>query len=98
MALRRQDWFEGWRLFGVLTLTVIASCIWIAGTRQFEVEGIRMVIRFTARTCLSCSAWHSAPRRWQAFGPMHGRGGNAATAAISASPLQPRMACTPSRS
>ena len=52
MALRRQDWFEGWRLFGVLTLTVIALCIWIAGMRQFEVEGIRMVIRFTARTSL----------------------------------------------
>ena len=76
MALRRQDWFEGWRLFGVLTLTVIASCIWIAGTRQFEVEGIRMVIRFTARTslllfCLAFGAaalaklWRNAWTRWQ---------------------------------
>src|SRR5437763_10934939 len=76
MALRRQDWLEGWRLFGVLTLTVIASCIWIAGTRQFEVEDIRMVIRFTARTslilfCLAfgaaalASLWPNAWTRWQ---------------------------------
>jgi methionine sulfoxide reductase heme-binding subunit len=56
-----QDWFEGWRLFGVLTLTLIALCIWIAGMRQFEADGVRMVIRFTARTslvlfCLAFSA------------------------------------------
>jgi methionine sulfoxide reductase heme-binding subunit len=56
-----QDWFDGWRLFGVLTLTLIALCIWIAGMRQFEADGVRMVIRFTARTslllfCLAFSA------------------------------------------
>jgi len=76
MALHRQDWFEGWRLFGVLTLTMIALCIWIAGMRQFEVEGIRVVIRFTARTslilfCLAFGAaalarlWPNAWTRWQ---------------------------------
>ncbi len=72
----RQTWFEGWRLFALLTLTLIALCIWIAGMRQFEVEGVRMVIRFTARTsllffCLAFSAaalarlWPNAFTRWQ---------------------------------
>src|SRR6266550_9097248 len=61
MLPARQSWFEGWRLFAVLTLTLIALCIGIAGMRQFEVDGIRMVIRFTARTsllffCLAFSA------------------------------------------
>jgi len=76
MALHRQSWFEGWRLFGLLTLTLIALCIWIAGMRQFEVEGIRMVIRFTARTsliffCLAFGAaalarlWPNPWTQWQ---------------------------------
>ena len=61
MSESRQNWFEGWRLFAVLTLTLIALSVWIAGMRQFEVEGVRMVIRFTARTsllffCLAFSA------------------------------------------
>jgi len=71
MTSRRQDWFEGWRLFAVLTLTMTALCIWIADMRQFEVEGVRMVIRFTARTLVVVfSALPSAPRRWRGFGPM----------------------------
>jgi methionine sulfoxide reductase heme-binding subunit len=76
MAPCRQSWFEGWRLFAVLSLTLIVLCIWIAGTRQFEVEGVRMVIRFTARTsllffCLAFGAaalarlWPNAWTRWQ---------------------------------
>ena len=75
-SLQRQSWFEGWRLFGVLTLVLIALSVWIAGMRQFEVEGVRMVIRFTARTsllffCLAFSAaalarlWPNAFTRWQ---------------------------------
>jgi len=75
MAARR-NWFEGWRLFGVLTLTLIGLSIWIAAMRQFEVEGLRMVIRFTARTslllfCLAFSAvalvrlWPNAWTHWQ---------------------------------
>jgi len=61
MTTQRQNWFEGWRLFGLLTLVLIALGIWIAGMRHFEVEGVRMVIRFTARTsllffCLAFSA------------------------------------------
>ena len=48
----RQNWFEGWRLFAVLALTLTALCLWIAGMRQFEVDGVRMVIRFTARSSL----------------------------------------------
>ena len=72
----RQTWFEGWRLFALLALALTALCIWIAGMRGFEVEGVRMVIRFTARTsllffCLAFSAaalarlWPNAWTRWQ---------------------------------
>src|SRR5580704_18162165 len=74
MTSQRQGWFEGWRLFGALTLVLIALSVWIAGMRQ--VEGVRMVIRFTARTsllflCLAFSAaalarlYPNAFTRWQ---------------------------------
>src|SRR5437763_5501952 len=46
----RQNWFDGWRLFALLSLTLLGLSIWIAGMRAFEVDGVRMVIRFTART------------------------------------------------
>jgi DMSO/TMAO reductase YedYZ heme-binding membrane subunit len=80
MTSRRQNWFqnqfEGWRLFGLLTLVLTVLGICIAGMRHFEVEGVRMVIRFTARTsllffCLAFSAaalarlWPNAFTRWQ---------------------------------
>jgi methionine sulfoxide reductase heme-binding subunit len=72
----RQNWFEGWRLFGLLTLILVALCIGIAGSRQFDTDGIRMMIRFTARTsllffCLAFSAtaiarlWPNAWTLWQ---------------------------------
>jgi DMSO/TMAO reductase YedYZ heme-binding membrane subunit len=51
MAMRG-NWFEGWRLFALLTAVLSGLCLWIAGMRGFEVEGVRMVIRFTARTSL----------------------------------------------
>ena len=71
-----QHWFEGWRLSAVLALALVALSVWIAGMRQFEVDGVRMVIRFTARTsllffCLAFSAaalarlWPNAWTRWQ---------------------------------
>ena len=70
-----RNWFEGWRLFALLSLTLLALSIWIAGMRGFEVEGVRMVIRFTARTslvlfCLAFGAaalarlWPNAGTRW----------------------------------
>lgn len=73
---QRQGWFEGWRLLAVLTLSLIALSLWIASMRQFEVEGVRMVIRFTARSslmlfCLAFGAaalaqlWPNAWTRWQ---------------------------------
>ena len=76
MARRQANWFEGWRLLAVLALTLIALCLWIAGMRQFGVDGSRMVIRFTARTsllffCLAFSAaalarlWPNGWTRWQ---------------------------------
>src|SRR6201993_989993 len=76
MTSARQSWFEGWRLFALLTLILATLCAAIAGMRGFEVEGVRMVIRFTARTsllffCLAFSAaalarlWPNAFTRWQ---------------------------------
>jgi DMSO/TMAO reductase YedYZ heme-binding membrane subunit len=65
MRSTRQVWldgsFEGWRLLAMLTLILVALCVWIAGMRHFEVDGIRMVVRFTARSslllfCLTFSA------------------------------------------
>jgi DMSO/TMAO reductase YedYZ heme-binding membrane subunit len=71
----RHNWFDGWRLFAVLTLTLLGLSLWIASMRQFEVDGVRMVIRFTARTslvlfCLAFAAaalarlWPNAFTRW----------------------------------
>ena len=76
MPQQHQNWFEGWRLFAVLTLMLAGLCVWIAGMRQFKVEGVRLVIRFTARTslmlfCLAFSAgalarlWPDGWTRWQ---------------------------------
>ena len=74
---QRQSWFfEGWRLLAVLTMSLIALSLWIASMRHFEVDGVRMVIRFTARSslllfCLAFSAsalarlWPNAWTRWQ---------------------------------
>ena len=94
----RQNWFEGWRLFAVLALTLVALSVWIAGMRQFEVDGVRMVIRFTARTSLFffCLAFSAAAlaRLW----PNAWTYGSAATAAISASPSPPRTRSTRSLS
>jgi DMSO/TMAO reductase YedYZ heme-binding membrane subunit len=73
---RRQSWLEEWRLLAALTLSLVALSVWIAAMRQFEVDGVRMVIRFTARSslvlfCLAFSAaalarlWPNAWTRWQ---------------------------------
>lgn len=72
----RGNWFEGWRLFAVLTLVLTGLSLWIAGMRGFEADGVRMVVRFTARTsllffCLAFSAgalarlWPNPWTRWQ---------------------------------
>src|SRR5437763_3948155 len=76
MPANSKNWFEGWRLFAVLSLTLLALSVWIAGMRQFEVDGVRMVIRFTARSsllffCMAFGAaalariWPNAWTRWQ---------------------------------
>jgi methionine sulfoxide reductase heme-binding subunit len=66
LSARRQTWFEGFRLLALLTLVLAGLCVWIAGMRQFEVEGVRMVIRFTARTSLLffCLAFSAAALAW----------------------------------
>jgi DMSO/TMAO reductase YedYZ heme-binding membrane subunit len=56
-----RDWFEGYRLLILLTLLLIALCLWLAGMRHFDAEGVRMAVRFTARSslvlfCLAFSA------------------------------------------
>jgi methionine sulfoxide reductase heme-binding subunit len=58
----RGNWFESWRLFALLTAILTGLCLWIAATRSFEVEGVRMVVRFTARTSLLffCLAYGAA--------------------------------------
>ena len=68
----RGHWFEGWRLFAVLMVALAALSFWVGGMRGFEVEGVRMVIRFTAKTsllffCLAFSAgalWRLWPNTW----------------------------------
>src|SRR3954454_2645890 len=76
MTSHRQRWFDGWRLLRAPGRTLVALCVWIAGMRQFEVDGVRLVIRFTARTsllffCLAFGAaalarlWPNAWTRWQ---------------------------------
>ena len=68
-------WLEGWRLTLAATLTVAALSVWLASMRGFEVGGIRLAVRFTARAslllfCLAFAAaplarlWPAAPTRW----------------------------------
>nr|WP_249160992.1 hypothetical protein [Bradyrhizobium manausense] len=63
-------------MLAVLTLSLVALSLWVASMQQFEVEGVRMVIRFTARSslllfCLAFSAtalarlWPNAWTHWQ---------------------------------
>src|SRR5579864_1523401 len=72
----RANWFEGWRLFAVLMLILTALSLWIAGMHGFDADGVRRVIRFTARTsllffCIAFSAasvarlWPNGWTRWQ---------------------------------
>jgi DMSO/TMAO reductase YedYZ heme-binding membrane subunit len=72
----RQRYLEGWYLLGATSLVMTALAVWLASMRGFEVDGVRLVIRYTARTsllffCLAFSAsalyrlWPSAFTRWQ---------------------------------
>jgi methionine sulfoxide reductase heme-binding subunit len=76
MTTPRRDWFNGYRLLTLLTLLLIALCLWLAGMRHLDAEGVRMVVRFTARSslllfCLAFSAaalarlWPNGWTRWQ---------------------------------
>jgi DMSO/TMAO reductase YedYZ heme-binding membrane subunit len=75
MTQKQNNWLEGWRLLAVLSIVLTALSVWIAGMRHFEVEGVRMVIRFTARSSLLFFSlafavsslvllWPSAGTRW----------------------------------
>ncbi len=70
------SYLERWRLLGVMSATLVALTIWMAAMRGFEVDGVRLAIRFTARTsllffCLAFTAsalvrlWPTAWSRWQ---------------------------------
>jgi DMSO/TMAO reductase YedYZ heme-binding membrane subunit len=76
MSRPQANWFEGYRLLALLCLLVAGLSAWLGAIRGFETEGVRMVIRFTARSslilfCLAFSAdalfrmWPSAWSRWQ---------------------------------
>ena len=67
---------NGWTLTGMLSLAVVLMAVGIAAAHQFDVEGMRAVIRATARTslllfCLAFSAaallrlWPNGWTRWQ---------------------------------
>ena len=67
---------NGWTLTGMLSLAVSLMATGIAASHQFDVEGMRAVIRATARTsllffCLAFTAsalhqlWPNAWTRWQ---------------------------------
>ena len=68
----RVNWFEGWRLFALLMLILTALSLWIAGMHAFDTDGVRRVIRFTAKSsllffCLAFSAgalWRLWPNAW----------------------------------
>lgn len=72
----RRHYLEGWYLLAATSLTMAALALWLASMRGFEVEGVRMVIRYTARSsllffCLAFSAsalhrlWPNPFSRWQ---------------------------------
>jgi sulfoxide reductase heme-binding subunit YedZ len=76
MRARRQEYFEGWYLLGLTSLVMAALAVWLAQMRGFEVDGVRMVVRYTARTsllffCVAFSAsalhrlWSTPYTRWQ---------------------------------
>src|SRR3954453_22587518 len=57
----RRHYLEGWYLLGAISLVMAALAVWLASMRGFEVDGARMVIRYTARRslllfCLAFSA------------------------------------------
>jgi DMSO/TMAO reductase YedYZ heme-binding membrane subunit len=69
-------WLDGWRLPVAAGVAIAALSVWLASMRGFEVDGVRLAIRFTARTslllfCLAFSAsalvrlWPNAWTRWQ---------------------------------
>jgi sulfoxide reductase heme-binding subunit YedZ len=56
-----QGYFEGWYFLGATSLAMAALAVWLASMRGFEVDGVRLVVRYTARTsllffCLAFSA------------------------------------------
>jgi methionine sulfoxide reductase heme-binding subunit len=76
MQARRRGYLEGWYLLGLTSVVMAALAVWLAQMRGFEVDGVRMVVRYTARTsllffCLAFSAsalhrlWPTPYTRWQ---------------------------------
>jgi methionine sulfoxide reductase heme-binding subunit len=76
MRVLETGMLNGWSLTGVLALAVTVMAFAIATAHQFDIEGLRAVIRATARTslllfCLAYTAsalhrlWPGAWTRWQ---------------------------------
>ena len=60
---------NGWRLTGVLSLLLLAMALSFCASGHADVEGLRLVIRATARTSLVLFAWPSPPPRWSSSCP-----------------------------
>ena len=43
---------NGWRLVGLLSFLLMAMSLWLLADHAGDIEGIRLVIRATARTSL----------------------------------------------
>ena len=48
----RPTTFGGWPLFGLIALALTLMCLVLAGQHDFQIEGMRVVVRTTAQTSL----------------------------------------------
>lgn len=76
MDMARMRFNEGWRLLGSLAALLTVMTVAVAAVRSFDVDGVRMAIRYTARTSLLlfllaytarplATLWPTMWSRWQ---------------------------------
>jgi methionine sulfoxide reductase heme-binding subunit len=76
IANKTSNYREGWRLVALISAMLVVMTIGVAAVRTFDVDGIRMAVRYTARSslvlfCLAFSAraaltlFPSTWSRWQ---------------------------------
>jgi hypothetical protein len=49
---RASSYREGWRLVAVISAMLVVMTIGVAAVRMFDIDGIRMAVRYTARSSL----------------------------------------------